>query len=109
MNFVKLGGCNVFYWPTSGQVGVQGCYGDRGFLVKHKSPTPKERYIRIFIGGKKYRAHHLAFKCMLGDPLWEPPAGYEIDHVDGNKLNNAWTNLELVTRQENIRRYHASK
>lgn len=109
MNFITLGGHNVFYWPTTGQVGVQSKIGDKRLLVKHKSPTKKERYIRITLGGKKYRAHHIAFKCMLNDPLWAPPEGYEVDHVDGNKLNNAWHNLELVTKQENIRRYHASK
>lgn len=109
MNCISLNGQNVMYWPTNGQIGVQAKFGDRGLLVKHKSPTTKERYIRVVIGGKKYRAHHLAFMCMLNDPLWELPEGYEVDHVDGNRLNNAWPNLELVTKQENIRRYNVSK
>lgn len=30
------------------------------------------------------------------------PKGYEIDHYDGNSLNNHTNNLRLVTRQENI-------
>lgn len=108
MNLITLGGAAVFYWPTTGQIGVQNKRTGQ-LQVRHKSPTPKERYLRVRIGNKKYRAHHIAFKCMLNDPLWAPPEGYEIDHVDGNKLNNAWSNLELVTKQENIRRYHTSK
>lgn len=109
MNCISLHGQAIMYWPTTGQIGVQPKVGDRRLLVKHKSPTPKERYIRVVIGPKKYRAHHIAFKCMLNDPTWELPEGYEVDHVDGNKLNNAWSNIELVTRQENMRRYHANK
>lgn len=38
-----------------------------------------------------------------------PSFGLEIDHVDGNKANNNLTNLEFVTRQENMRRYYERK
>ena len=34
------------------------------------------------------------------------PKGYDIDHIDGDKSNNSVTNLEIVTHQENMRRYY---
>lgn len=34
------------------------------------------------------------------------PKGYDIDHIDGDKSNNNVTNLEIVTHQENMRRYY---
>lgn len=35
------------------------------------------------------------------------PDGYEINHIDGNKQNNHFTNLEAITHHENI--LHAVK
>ena len=35
--------------------------------------------------------------------------GLEIDHIDGDKTNNHYQNLEWVTRSENIARKHRKK
>lgn len=43
--------------------------------------------------------HHLVAYAFVG----ARPDGYDINHVDGNKLNNAAINLEYVTRTENMR------
>ena len=34
----------------------------------------------------------------------EVPIGYEVDHIDGDSLNNNIDNLELVTHKENLKR-----
>lgn len=34
----------------------------------------------------------------------EVPLGYEVDHIDGNSLNNNIDNLQLLTHEENLQR-----
>lgn len=53
-------------------------------------------YVRIFVLGRQYRAHRLAWLYLHG--TW--PAG-EIDHIDSNKLNNAANNLRDVPKNIN--------
>lgn len=44
------------------------------------------------LGLCNYRLHRM----LLGDPK-----GYEVDHIDGDKLNNRRSNLRIVTSQQN--------
>ena len=53
-------------------------------------------YIRIGIDYKDYRGHRLAWLYVHG----EYPTK-QIDHVDGNRANNAISNLRLATQSEN--------
>jgi hypothetical protein len=62
-------------------------------------------YLRKEDGSHKWwKAHQLVAHEWLG-PLPAPLHGifrYEVDHIDTNKLNNHYSNLEYVTHQENM-------
>jgi hypothetical protein len=55
-------------------------------------------YVKISINKKIYYAHRLAYLFMEG----VEPDG-EIDHIDGDRKNNRYENLRLVTSMENKR------
>jgi hypothetical protein len=58
-----------------------------------KSPPRR----KIFIDRRQYTAHRLAWMHVYG--RW--PVG-DIDHIDGNALNNAFANLREVSRSVNM-------
>lgn len=53
-------------------------------------------YSQIYIDGRNYTAHRLAWLYVTG--RW--PGG-EIDHADGDRLNNRFANLRNASRSEN--------
>lgn len=52
-------------------------------------------YERICVQCRRHKSHRLAFIYMLGH------CPKEVDHIDGDRKNNAWMNLRGVTRSEN--------
>ena len=64
----------------------------------------KNGYVVINIGGHGFLAHRLAVMFVSGSDI-----DGEIDHIDGDKSNNAISNLRVVkhsTNMENRRRPH---
>lgn len=80
---------------TSGKVrGVRG-----KFLKLHKGTSG---YIQVNVWNKykqkTFLLHRLLAEAFIPNPNNLP----EVNHIDGNKLNNALNNLEWVSRSENI-------
>ena len=77
-------------------------------INKHKYGKEKNYiYVSLRIerltNGKKQipiGLHNIVYAWYKG----EVPLGYEVDHIDGDSFNNKIDNLELVTREENLKR-----
>jgi hypothetical protein len=67
-----------------------------GTVVKHKVEGYTS-YINVTILGDPYKAHRIIWLLQTGS--W--PSKH-IDHIDGDGLNNSWSNLREVTASQNL-------
>ena len=83
-------------WVRSGPGGGMRQMG--GAALK---PSWRGGYLKVTLApGKKTKSvHHLVASTFLGPR----PEGMDIRHLDGNRENNAITNLAYGTRSENLR------
>ena len=58
-------------------------------------------YLYVSISGKDWKIHRLVAKAFVPNPEGKPI----VHHKDGNKKNNAVSNLEWTTQQENLSAY----
>lgn len=76
-----------------------------GKLRKLKPYISKKGYVmyRLRIDNKtvQFSGHHLSYFVNVGK--FDTSDGLQIDHIDGNKLNNHYSNLRRVTASVNAR------
>jgi len=58
---------------------------------------PENKYCKITINQKRYLLHRLAYFYMTGID----PAEKEVDHINGNTLDNRFENLRLASSSDN--------
>lgn len=69
----------------------------KGKILKLFSDNNKG-YLAVDLFGKKKKVHRLIAQTFIPNPLNKP----QVNHIDGNKVNNEVGNLEWATKEENI-------
>lgn len=85
----------VFTWKTK---------PGRRIRLGAQAGSAAQGYLEIGVCGGRYRAHRLAWLYVYG--VWPK---HDIDHIDGNRANNAIANLRDVTRAVNIQNMRRPK
>lgn len=93
----ELDTSNFGYDPRTGKVFRITENGPLDVGTKHTGGSGyRKTYLRARVGGKQIYLHRLAWRLFYGD--W--PQG-EIDHINGNGMDNRLENLRVVNRRQN--------
>lgn len=89
----EIPGFELYWASTDGR--IMSVYTRR--VLQPRGKWNGYQYVNFGTRGE-HSVHHLVALTWLGIP----PAGYEINHRDGNRINNSLSNLEYVTRARNL-------
>ena len=85
------------YNPEIGEVRWNAMVGMRGIpgtIAGHKQKT--SGYWVLMVDWRTYYAQRIIWKMMTGSDPEE-----QIDHIDGDRMNNRWSNLRMATNGQN--------
>jgi len=92
---------NIFYWFKKLNI-----IGKTIHDAKKKNGHINTKGYRIHkIYGKAVKEHRLIYETHYG----KIPQGYDIHHIDGNKLNNNIDNLEMIEHGKHTRLHNAER
>lgn len=92
--------CNVEYGGQIVSVYIDASDYDKVSKYTWRIAKKRQKYY-VVTGSFKLGTMVYMHRLVLGDSV-EISEGMEIDHIDGNSLNNRRSNLRIVSRQENI-------
>lgn len=103
--YKKIAGSNNYYITNTGEVFRK--LGNYSFKYIEPTTNPDTGYLGVNItmlkSSPKFRTvHSLVAEAFLKKP--KHLKQYEINHIDGNKLNNNCYNLEYLTHSENMKK-----
>lgn len=96
-------------------VGYEGYFvSDTGLVMGKRFKRPLKiaivRYAYVCLTKnsvcKTFPVHHLVWDAFGDRP--RNGAILQIDHIDGNRLNNKINNLQLLTNRENVKKYYGT-
>lgn len=93
---IEINGAKVICWETGLIERTNAATGEN---ILNFGGKKAKGYLGISCNGKSVFSHAAIYTAFYG----EIPKGMQIDHIDGDKHNNAAWNLRLATRTQNIR------
>ena len=69
--------------------------------IKYKNGKPGKWYAHKTCAGSGYYAFAGDHRKSMHRVIMDPPKGMDIDHIDGNTLDNRKENLRICTRSQN--------
>lgn len=99
-NWTEIPGHENYLITEDGDVFFKGCQGKRKYRAPQmiKKCINRMGYYIIHLDGKVYTLHRILAITFMPNPENKP----EIDHIDGNPLNNDLSNLRWATHKENL-------
>ena len=85
------------YKPLTGELVWRKAPSNRVQIGSTTGSTHIQGYVSTRLNGISYLTHRLVWSWLHG----HDPQDFQVDHVDGNRMNNTWQNLRLATAAQN--------